>query len=181
MPLDCFTYLPVKFYNYASEISAVVQENAQNTLDALESFSSTVTSFAAATNSTWPFVTIPDFPSRAHRLTKLAKAKSVVFAPMVNNLEERTKWRNFTSKTFPKIFQEGLNFDDSFPDLQVEDVLTRASPDIFRMDWDAFVPSIEDRPGPWIPLYQIYPLLINGALALQQIDKFSSACTVLII
>ena len=32
------------------------------------------------------------------------------------------------------------------------------------MDWDAFSPSLEDRPAPWVPLYQIYPLLIDNVL-----------------
>ena len=65
----------------------MAQENTNNMVDAMESFSTTVTSYAEATNSTWPFVTIPNYPSRAERLRKLAKANTVAFLPLVDEMD----------------------------------------------------------------------------------------------
>ena len=149
--------------NYASEISAVVQENAQNTINAVEAFGATITSYAAATNSTWPFVTIDDYPSRASRVAKLAGANSVVFLPLVQE-EDRDEWVEYCQKEKPRFFKQAIDYEEL--DYTVDELVQNSSPDIFRPDWADLSKGIqaEDSRGPYLVWWQSFNLFLNKFL-----------------
>jgi hypothetical protein len=60
--------------DYTVKISASLGENIDLTLGAVDAFAVTLISFAAATNQTWPFVTIPDFAVRGAKIRSLSSA-----------------------------------------------------------------------------------------------------------
>ena len=69
------------------------QVTAERRLTAVASFGTTVTSYALATNATWPFVTIPQMEARASHVLGLADAVAIAFGPLVHQ-KDREVWEN---------------------------------------------------------------------------------------
>ena len=69
------------------------QEAAKSTMTAIASFGTSVTSYALATNSTWPFVTIPDMQARSSHVLMLSESLSILFSPIVH-ADDRDYWEN---------------------------------------------------------------------------------------
>ena len=65
------------------------------TLEAVDSFVVTTASYAEATNSSWPFVTIPNFAVRIAKIRTLAKAVYVGQLQYVSE-DQRRAWQNYS-------------------------------------------------------------------------------------
>lgn len=85
-----------EFSFLAGRIIDSIALNAQERLSVLESFSTTVTSFAIATGASFPFVTIPDFEIRASYAQKISHTIALLTLYVVDD-EDRDKWENYTS------------------------------------------------------------------------------------
>jgi class 3 adenylate cyclase len=81
------------FDAYSTKLTETFQSIADRRLGAIASFSTTITSFALATNSSWPFVTVPNFEAQVRHIGKLANVENIAFAPIVS-AEDRQEWEN---------------------------------------------------------------------------------------
>ena len=81
------------FVSYSTKLTETFQSIADRRLGAIAAFSTTITSFALATNSSWPFVTVPNFEAQARHIGKLANVEAVGFAPIVT-AEKRQEWES---------------------------------------------------------------------------------------
>ena len=132
----------------------MVQENCQSAIDSAESFSTTITSTATAMNATWPFVSIPDFTSKAKRLSELSGAYQISYAPIVY-ADEFPKWSAHTVKNIPAVYEEFLKVNDY--NTTVDELVSRSVPLPWRLDvLDTFAgPKIIDPHDPETPIQLI--------------------------
>ena len=83
---------------YSEQAFQVIDQFASNllhTIGILDQFSVTISSLAAFTNTTWPFLTLPDFALRVASIQNLAKhANGVNFSPLVSQLQ-RQAWESY--------------------------------------------------------------------------------------
>lgn len=84
-----------EFSFLASRIIDSIALNAQQRLGALESFSTTITSFANATDASFPFVTIPDFEVRASYTQNVSQTIALLTMYFVAD-EDRDVYENYT-------------------------------------------------------------------------------------
>lgn len=63
-------------------------------LGAVDAFVTSIVSFAKATNQTWPFVTVADFPTRAAKVRSLSHAMSISQLQIVWNDVDRKVWED---------------------------------------------------------------------------------------
>ena len=94
-----------QFENFASEVLSVSRSNVQNTLNAIEAFGASISSYAASTNSSWPYVTVEDFSARAQRVARLSQANWVIFLPEVEE-EERDQWNAYVEQERIGIYED---------------------------------------------------------------------------
>ena len=85
----------------------MTQSNVQHTLSAIEAFAASISSFAEATNRTWPFVTIDDFSPRAQRVARLSKANWVFYMPLVHE-PAREDWNQYVQRERGAIYQQAI-------------------------------------------------------------------------
>jgi hypothetical protein len=110
----------------------VVQDNARHTLETVEAFSVTLTSYAQATNSPWPFVTLRDFPARALHLADLAHAKGIAIAPIVM-ANQTDQWMQYSQQQLPTIYNEAIRQENLTTTTTVQDLMALSSPVIFGL------------------------------------------------
>lgn len=70
-------------------------QNAERRLEALQAFSQQITSYALYSNSTWPFVTLPDFERHAAYTLKLAEVVALLTFPIIT-AETRAEWQTYS-------------------------------------------------------------------------------------
>lgn len=93
---------------YSEEITGLLHQGTTRIYKAALILSSTITSYAMATNASWPFVTIPHFEMRGSLINDLSNAKHVTLAPLVHE-DLRVKWEAYASDNQQWI-QDGLSF-----------------------------------------------------------------------
>eukprot|EP00980_Cylindrotheca_fusiformis_P025843 scaffold14714_cov108-Cylindrotheca_fusiformis.AAC.2 len=122
------TYLLVKdqettnfenqFTGYSSEIITVSRQKADQLFSALDAFSASVASQAAAENTlrntTWPFYVIPDWSIKAQRLTKLTGVSNpeVTLVSIVQP-DERVAFNEFAREAVPMWYRESVENEKS--------------------------------------------------------------------
>jgi hypothetical protein len=152
-----------QFVNYASEIHSVAQQNARNTISTVEAFSATLSSYALDTQSTWPFVTVRDFPARADRLADLINATAVTYAPIVTAEQRMPQWFDYSAQQRPIIVQEGIEYEDLANITNTTTVLAESSPLVFGVDVaNDLAYYAEQKPEPSLVAWQCIPMLALG-------------------
>ena len=165
------------FGDYGRNIVDTFQSNAKQRLLAIESLSTTLTSYAIDTNQSWPFVTLPDYELRATETIDLASVLSCVMLPLVSNPEEKDKWESYVVDN-DSWFKEGLRIqaqqgiqtdgeEDENESLQLlENIRNGTGLDIehriFRVAGSGTEP--DDGPGPYLPWWTMAPVIPWGAL-----------------
>jgi hypothetical protein len=158
-----------KFANYASAVIAVVQENTRHTLETVEAFSVTLTSYAQATNSPWPYVTLCDFPARALQLADLAHAKGIAIAPIVM-ANQTEQWVDYSQQQLPLIYSEAIR-QENLTGTTTQDLMALSSPVIFGLTVpDATTGNtanyyVEHGPQDRVVAWQTWPLIEVGVPA----------------
>jgi len=110
----------IQFQAYSSETITVVREKAKKSFEAIEYYSSTVTSIAKVTNAVWPFVTIPDFAVRTKHLVNLIGAESeFIFAPIVKH-EDRDNWEQYTMEKVASMTLDLLRNSEEYTEDDLE-------------------------------------------------------------
>jgi hypothetical protein len=86
----------LQFHDDANKILGNIGQNLQRSMEASDAFITSITSYAAHTNQTWPFVVIPDYSVRAEKIRSLCGGIYAATYHVVNN-EQRKEWENFTA------------------------------------------------------------------------------------
>jgi hypothetical protein len=84
------------FYDDANKILGNMGNNLQRTMEVTDAFITSITSFAAQTNQTWPYVVIPDFSVTAEKVRSLCGGVFVSSYHLVED-DQRKQWENFTA------------------------------------------------------------------------------------
>ncbi len=100
-------YFEERFYDDAIKILGNMGNNLERTLEASDAFVVGMTSFAAHTNQTWPFVVIPDFAVRAEKIRSLCGAVYVNTYHVVQE-NQRKEWEKFTAKVGRAMVDESI-------------------------------------------------------------------------
>lgn len=101
------------FKSYADKIVGSFSRNIAKQLDAMDSFSLSVTSYVKDQNLTWPFVVLPDYERRAQKILSQDNGLSLLMAPFVENLDDQAKWIDYSTKNFRMWFDQGLEFQQA--------------------------------------------------------------------
>ena len=126
----------------------------------MSSFSSTLTSYALASQAKWPHVTLPHMEVRGLELNSLSNSILVGFAPYVQ-LSEMDGWEVYANYQ-QKWIQEGLEYNyaihQEYFNGTTDGVADRIHSQIHHYD-DASnpVPETETGPGPFLPVWQLAP------------------------
>jgi hypothetical protein len=83
------------FVSDANKVLVSLGSKLDLTMGALDSFVVGLASYAKESNSTWPFVTLPDYAVKAKKTKNLSNAVVVSFYPLVTN-ETRLDWEAYT-------------------------------------------------------------------------------------
>jgi hypothetical protein len=153
------------FHQGGQQIGAAFQSNLGRHIQAIESLGIHTTSWASATNSSWPFVTVPDFDLRGLSARGMAHSLSVVLLPMVTE-ELKSDYEIYTQNHQDWIFEAlDRHADNSnqrrklrredFRELQSSSDI-EVSPIIFRLGENG--PSPDAGPGPYFPGWTMSPV-----------------------
>ncbi|KAL7568107.1 hypothetical protein ACA910_019505 [Epithemia clementina (nom. ined.)] len=99
----------VAVHNYATKAIEALQVNTEGQLMAMDQFASQLTATAIATNSTWPFVTIPNFALLVCSTVAEIKALSMLANPVIMD-NTREAWNAYVLTNGPSWLREELAF-----------------------------------------------------------------------
>ena len=133
------------FSAIADKLFAASFQKANNNVWAGLSLSITFTSFAIATNSTFPFVSLPDFNLRIEGAPSRAKTSSISFSPLVTQ-DNRKKWEHYATQ-----HQHLLGFNISLRERPIELGIYQYS------STKPMQAQNDTTNGPFIPYWQISP------------------------
>lgn len=101
------------FYDDANKILGNIGQNLLRTMEASDVFITTITSFAARTNQTWPYVVIPDFSVTAEKIRSLCGAVYVNTYHFVEH-EQRDDWKRFTALVGKDLVDRAVELIDEY-------------------------------------------------------------------
>ena len=161
--------------NFESEFDALATKvvdsfefNVARKLGAIDSLDISITSYAVGTNSTFPFVTLPDFDLRAANTLALADTFSVVFVPLVTQ-KNRAKWETYTVDNEAWI-TTALNRQTASVErrAQAPETIGLSTPMITAFAQDGALVRQPDGAEPYFPVWQNAPVdtsIVNFNLA----------------
>eukprot|EP00977_Amphora_coffeiformis_P014429 scaffold4042_cov165-Amphora_coffeaeformis.AAC.9 len=82
------------FQANADKVMSALSESVDTTFTAMDSLAVTIVSYATLTNSTWPYVTLPDFEVRSAKIRALSKVVVLNLYMRVPG-EQRTSWEAY--------------------------------------------------------------------------------------
>jgi hypothetical protein len=95
---------------YHSEADLIIDhfvESVHYKLNAMDSLSTDLTTYANVKKEVWPFVTVGDFPTRGASVTSLVSALSVTLVPLVAS-HQREQWQTYVQRHAPDWIVPGL-------------------------------------------------------------------------
>jgi len=162
-----------QFREDANKVAESFALDLDLTLGALDFLATNLAAEARATNQTWPYVTINDFPARVEKTRALTSSVSLQLYTYVT---ERQRWEDYSAEKGHQWVEETLDFQqrndlfqeqlDSAGIFGIEDAAELFWDVIF--DWDEFDKPEEDwgtvgldpnSTGPFLPLWQASPLI----------------------
>eukprot|EP00980_Cylindrotheca_fusiformis_P000559 scaffold143_cov133-Cylindrotheca_fusiformis.AAC.4 len=145
------------FAGYGSELSTVTRQKVDQMFSAMDAYSVFI---ASETNSSWPFVYVPDFSLKSEMITALFgfETPELAIAPLVRG-EEKERWNTFVLETAPVWYQESINNEGI--NAPVEEFMSITIPFVHHYETAdnkrVAVPTTFR--GPALPMWQRYPLL----------------------
>jgi class 3 adenylate cyclase len=156
-----------QFADLANKITSGFIYGAERRIEAINSLSNEITSYALAKNSEWPNVALPDFERRAKFILDLSDVLSIIFLPIVTK-DARESWETFSVENQGWL-REGLDVqgipEDDYDQERIEIVEETwgASPnfliptEIIKVAGTGI--ADENGPGPYMPWWQFAPAL----------------------
>lgn len=106
------TNFEVQYEADASKLVSSFRDAVEHKLGALNNFANTFTSYALATNSSFPFVTLPNYAVRGQDMRIASESYIVHWLPLVTN-ETREDWEKYSYEN-RGIFDDELSEDVRF-------------------------------------------------------------------
>jgi len=147
-----------QFSGYASEIVTVSRQKADQMFASMDALSVSIASSAVATNSSWPFVRVPNWYLKIETLVPLIGVKEPIlaFAPIVEE-HQRGMWAGYSMQEAPKYYEETIIARKSND--TVEKFMNATIPFIHNYDvQNNFIPAPVMGPLPSLPAWQTHPL-----------------------
>jgi hypothetical protein len=121
---------------------------------AVESLSRVFTSYTVATNTTWPYVTIPNFEVLGEDVIKMAGVVSVILSPLVSEVE-REGYEVFATYNQDWITPSVLYTTGEILPQGNKGIPTK----IYQINetTDGTIPKVDNGPGPFLPVWQLAP------------------------
>lgn len=149
------THLMLQFSVYSEEVLFVIAQKIEQLLLSLDSFAVGIALEAVATNSTWPFVTVNDWPLRARKIKKLIGDETAqsFFAPCVKDVD-LLDWERYSFKNAPLWYEQSIGREE-LP-FSVQNLTEKTVHRIHTYDDDSTLNT--NTSGEALPLWQYYPL-----------------------
>ena len=164
-----------RFESDATKILDSIGTTLDQTLGATDSFVVQMVSYARASNSSWPFVTVPNFAVKASKLLKLSKAFTMLISLKVTP-DEATQWEEYASVTGPEWLDDALHVQRENPEYEfvVPEGPINTTYEIFRISQGDVVP-VNKTEGPshlpfYLPIWQQAP--VNDYLVPYNLDEW---------
>jgi hypothetical protein len=117
-----------------------------------------------ADHQTWPFVTVPHFEVRGDTARLETQTEIFAFAPILYNETDKDAWSSYSvanqdwlQDSYDRAVQTYASDPMAYAIYSAAIENKKNPPDeVYRVegDWDL---TVEDSPGPWLPLWQISP------------------------
>lgn len=149
---EAFTF--VDAFNDASTVLEAFRESLGYKLGAIDSLAIDLSSFARATHSEWPLVTLPEFERRAANTRDMTEAEFIMLLPFVSESSLAT-WESYSVE----------NQDWLVHGQQLEGPLGDASRTFRMLGHEGITPHVFNQngrctgEGPFAPLWQTSPLV----------------------
>ena len=179
-----------QFKDQSDKVIEAFYQNIEKKLDALSTFSYSLTGYALSQGETWPFVTLPNFELQGRSAMINAEALSTSVIPVISE-EDRAAWEDYVPKHADWIkesqdYQEGLEQqlhfgsfgsdrrlahsqmhqnDRSLRELQEQEPvpLNQSSGINDKIwEWGQYGAQAYEGTAPYFPLWQNAPLLPTG-------------------
>jgi hypothetical protein len=145
-----------EFDALATKVIDSFEFNVARKLGAIDSLDISITSYAVGTNSTFPFVTLPDFDLRAANTLALADTFSIVFVPLVTQAN-RVKWESYAVENEEWI-TTALNRQTASVGRREQETLGLVTPWITAFDEDGALVRQPDGAETYFPVWQNAPV-----------------------
>ena len=149
-----------EYEGYATKIVNGFYEDSALRVWTAQSISASFTSEFGQTKE-WPFVTLANFSRRTAGLSYIAKAKSIVFAPLVTN-ETRAQWEQYAIDNW-HLIQDPDHVEANETAIGADGTSTGGIVTlredvgvISRSSGNATIPA--EGPGPFFPIWEVAPM-----------------------
>lgn len=150
-----------QFISDAQKVFETIGTNFDLTLGAADAFMYKVVSHAHYSNSTWPFVTVPDFPVQAAKLLSLSGAFFFGISHYVDNAAEREQWESYALENNGWV-QESLDVQKANPfylGTMVEEY-NETMPGFKKLYGGSYYETLPaNASGPFMPNWQTAPVV----------------------
>jgi type II secretory pathway pseudopilin PulG len=148
-----------EFESAGSKVLSGFQEDFLRKMQAMDSLSKSVTSFATNSNATWPFVTVPDTAELFQPYLDLTGAAALTVMPFVAP-RERANWESYVEQEqgwIDRALEQRSKMDSTF-DYQIgaQEALEKTVPRFIHN----YV-GLDTSPGPWTVWHQYAPVISN--------------------
>ncbi|CAB9523055.1 Receptor-type guanylate cyclase gcy [Seminavis robusta] len=150
-----------KFENDATKVYESVGKTLDHVLGSTDAFVVKMLSYAEASNSTWPFVTLPHFGLQASKLLKLAKGFSCSLVVLVED-DQRDGWVDYVNQSHGWI-RESLDVqsrDENWPFEVDYSVETDFVGDV--QSYNGVVEGTFGNHTNYLPIWQNHPIASDG-------------------
>ena len=140
----------------ATKVISAFQATMARKVESIDAFATSITSYALATNTSFPFITIPDYEIRAANTRVLADVSDLNFQPLVKD-EDRRKWEEYANENRDLVWDAAV----------ASEISQRAEQDA-RLGVPAKDNAGKDgtrKLQAFAPQAQIYEILANGTRA----------------
>lgn len=164
--------------------SIVVQK-----VSATKAFATSITSYAKATNSKFPYVTIDDYQQRAESIISVSGSLFMGWFPIVTDdnvrewgnysvansgwLEESREYhraRGFEPNDALAANSRGRRHRSMVADIELDFSIQGMASEVFTYD-ETFTPIVDPGPGPYTPVWDVFPSLA-GAFVNHNVLKY---------
>ena len=139
------------FISSLKDASALQDSSTENSIDSL---SQSVTLQVIAEGSKWPYVVAPFFDSQAEQAHTIIGAETVMLSPIVTE-EQWVPWGEYSALVGDQLSDRFLFVSSEIP------------PNIYKLEGGTngtLVPSAGVGPGPYSPIWQTYPHLVDASV-----------------
>eukprot|EP00980_Cylindrotheca_fusiformis_P002324 scaffold541_cov138-Cylindrotheca_fusiformis.AAC.7 len=148
-----------QFAGLGKEVSTVARQKVDQIFTALDTYSLFISSQVQEdANSSWPFITIPDYSKKSEKISELFgfKTPAMSIGTLVGD-DEKDQWTSFVLKSAPGWYQNSL--DNEGNKFTVDELMNKTIPFVHQYNYsDNFKPIPTQTTGSALAMWYRYPL-----------------------